>query len=78
MPIKTIDKNFDDRNRQIFADRLNARMQEMGYRADTLGECIGVPRRTIANYATGEVSPPITTAQKIAIVLRCDLEDLII
>lgn len=77
MPIKSIEPNFDDIAKEIFAKRLTERMQEMGYRADMLGDCIDVPRRTIVHYMKGEVSPPITTAQKIAIVLRCDIEDLI-
>lgn len=77
MPIKSIPENFDQECNATFGYRLTERMKEMGYRADMLGESIGVPRRTVANYMYGKVSPPLDTAKKLAAVLNCDVCELL-
>ncbi len=78
MPWTTIDlpqwiNEYPKLNSQVKAIR-----ESMGISQEKLAENIGLTWRSIPNIESGKVNPKITTLQKIADYLNCDLKILLI
>ena len=64
--------------RQIFKRELPKYMERAGMKQIDLAKALGMSKSTVHCWITGKAFPEIDTIQKIADVLGCDTDDLII
>lgn len=60
--------------REIFADRLNALMQERGHTKRTMSKQTGLSWQTIRDYMNGKKTPRLTEAVMVANALNVSLD----
>ena len=65
-----------DEMRKEFRILLNYYMHKCGYNQDTLSEIIGVSRKTINRYLTGESLPGYLLLKKLSSAFNCSIDDL--
>lgn len=70
-------KGFDEnRWRTGFSARLTILMREKGVHRWELAEATGISEVTLTKYATGQSTPSLFNARKIAKVIGCSLDEL--
>lgn len=70
-------REMQDRNVQAIAERVRERAKELNFSARSLGEALGIPSSTVANYWHGKRSWPSETLNDLAEVLRTNVFTLL-
>ena len=61
---------------RAWATKVLERRRRLGFSQAQLAELAGMTQQAVSAIETGSVSPRITTARRIAVALRTDLESL--
>lgn len=75
--INATKRETQDRNVQEIAERVRDRAKELNFSARSLGESLGIPSSTVANYWHGKRSWPSETLNDLAEVLRTNVFTLL-
>src|SRR6266566_172806 len=68
----------DTESTKLYPNSVKRCIKRQGYTLQEVADEVGISRRTLTSYVTGEVPTPRTYLEKIASTIGCDIDELVI
>src|SRR2546429_5631750 len=68
----------DTESTKLYPNSVKRCIKRQGYTLQEVADEVGISRRTLTSYVTGEVPTPRTYLEKIAYTIGCDTDELVI
>src|SRR5437763_12061854 len=68
----------DTESTKLYPNSVKQCIKRQGYTLQEVADEVGISRRTLTSYVTGEVPTPRNCLEKIASTIGCDIDELVI
>src|SRR5256886_17565599 len=67
----------DTESTKLYPNSVKECIKRQGYTLQEVADEVGISRRTLTSYVTGEVPTPRNYLEKIAYTIGCDIDELV-